>query len=391
MDDVLRQLDDKWFDDKFDAVRHTLNDIENLKNNDPDIVEHRLSELNHLKRCVDKKLSATVLNNFEGFASGTSLISDVGSDLVDMSLQCVRARSQLRTAHTNLVRAALQTLQHQRRKARILTVMSCLVDIQALIHREREITSLLEQSRFTDAVNVYRDCFEKLAQSGLNKFTCLDDLRKRFLRSGEVIVEKVRAQLRHQCVHFDIQTFRNVIQAMASLGELKFLSELLNKLMLRAIDDTSVNTILPFTSRAHSHSSTSSSASSSSASVLSSSTSSSSAAWFREVVSDIEAGRYRHSFVSLCELLCNVIISHIKMARAFQQLRDDAAGVDAPLRGIYSACARRMEDNVGLVWAACQDKLHTTLSRAQLTQTNISTIDFVRVINAAARDRKSVV
>ena len=75
---------------------------------------------------------------------------------------------------------------------------------------------------------------------------CLDDLRKRYLRSAESINTRAKEQLQLMCRKFDLLQCTNVVESLISLGETKVLTDLLRKHFPLVIDDLSITSLLPY-------------------------------------------------------------------------------------------------------------------------------------------------
>lgn len=198
---------------------------------------------------IDKKLSSQVMRNYHHFSAGLALITDISEELKASRDTCTRGRKEMETVDKALTHSILATLQKQRSMARCRVVILRLHEVYALLRKENEINSLLKRDEFIQSVSIYKSCLKKLATSGLNKFTCLDALRARFLRTGELISNEVKARLLSLAKHFNPDAFRNLIQAMVNLGDYKVLSEYLRKFIQLAVEENASEAITPFLTR----------------------------------------------------------------------------------------------------------------------------------------------
>ena len=147
-----------------------------------------------------------------------ALITEISEELKQSRNQCSNGREQLQRVDEALTHAILKTLQKQRSMTRCKVVILRLHEVYDLLRRENEINALLQRDEFIKSVSIYKKCLKKLAQSGLNKFTCLDALRARFLRTAELISNQVKGRLLSLAKRFNPDAFRNLIQAMVNLG-----------------------------------------------------------------------------------------------------------------------------------------------------------------------------
>jgi hypothetical protein len=209
----------------------------------------RLRELELVSSTIDKKLSSQVMRNYHHFVSGLQLITEIGEELKESRMRCTHGRKEMEGVDKALTHSILSTLQKQRSMARCRVVILRLHEVYALLRKENEINALLKQDEFIQSVSIYKSCLSKLATSGLNKFTCLDALRARFLRTGELISNRVKDRLLSLAKHFEADAFRNLLQALVNLGDYKVLSEYLRKYVALAIEENAVEAIMPFLMR----------------------------------------------------------------------------------------------------------------------------------------------
>lgn len=206
----------------------------------------RLRELELASSAVDARLSSQVMKNYHHFVAGLALISDIGDELRASRNMCAAGREELRTVDEALTHSILRTLQKKRAMARCNVVILRLHEVYHLLKKENEINSLLKRDEFIESVRIYKRCLQKLAQSGLNKFTCLDALRVRFLRTAELISNQVKGRLLSLAKHFEPHAFRNLIQAMVNLGDYKVLTEYLRRYAAVAVEENASEAITPF-------------------------------------------------------------------------------------------------------------------------------------------------
>lgn len=209
----------------------------------------RVRELELVASTIDKKLSSQVMRNYHHFVTGLELITDISEELKASRNLCTHGRKEIETVDKALTHSILATLQKQRSMARCRIVILRLHEVYALLRKENEINALLKRDEFIKSVSIYKSCLKKLATSGLNKFTCLDALRARFLRTGELISTKVKQRLLSLAKRFQPDAFRNLIQAMVNIGDYKVLAEYLRKFIQTAVDENASDAITPFLTR----------------------------------------------------------------------------------------------------------------------------------------------
>jgi len=245
--DVLNELDERYMLESFDPVRELLLSLP--EEDTPLNLESRADELQLVAATMDKKLTQQVSNNYPHFVSGMEMIQGVSKSLVSTRQLCVSGRAQLQTVGDQLGKAIMRTVQKQRRLARVRTVILGLMQVYSLLRAENEIHSLLGQGEFTRAVSAYKACLLQLAQSNLEKFTCLDALRARFLRTAEMIGSRVKERLLRLCQRADADATRNLLHAMVSLGDAQLLEQHLRRLLPQAAEDSAAEAVTPFLQR----------------------------------------------------------------------------------------------------------------------------------------------
>ena len=123
---------------------------------------------------------------------GLSLIGNIKDDLFETSLLCSDGRTRLSAVSRELTLSIFSTLQQSQRTARLTTVQMHLADIAQLLRKEKEIALLLKEGEFTAAVSVYQESIGRLAQSGMNKFTCLTGDHRVLTRRGWMSITEIR-------------------------------------------------------------------------------------------------------------------------------------------------------------------------------------------------------
>ena len=190
---IIDELDVRYFSEGFDPLEEILAAFpaQQTQQSD-DQLEAKLNELDVVKLCIDKRLSNQVFANYHHFVDGLSLIGNIKDDLFETSLLCSDGRTRLSAVSRELTLSIFSTLQQSQRMARLTTVQMHLADIAQLLRREKEIALLLKEGEFTAAVNVYKESLGRLAQSGMNKFTCLTGDHRVLTRRGWMSITKIR-------------------------------------------------------------------------------------------------------------------------------------------------------------------------------------------------------
>ena len=363
---VIDELDARYFEPHFDPLEEILSAMGSSWGEHDGVLEGKLNELDVVKLCIDRRLSQQVFANYNHFVDGLSLIGHIKDDLFETALLCADGRQRLSAVSKELTVSILSTLQYSQRTARLTTVQMHLADIAQLLRKEKEILLLLKEGEFTAAVNVYKECLGRLAQSGMNKFTALDELAKRFLRSAESINARAKEQLAAQCRKFNRQQCGNVVDALISLGEVQLLSELLRKHYPSVVDDVSVSSVLPYLDHARM-------ADSGDVGDIRSKR-------FKELASLLDMSRFGACYLTLTANFTDVLSSCIRMEQyldtVIEQHGDNESTQSALVQARDFLSVYRSE-----LWTQVQQSTTTLLASVQLTTQTIHPDDFLRMLH----------
>ena len=363
---VIDELDPRYFDATFDPLEEVLTGLGTNWGEHDGVLEGKLNELDVVKLCIDRRLSQQVFANYNHFVDGLSLIGHIKDDLFETSLLCSDGRARLSAVSRELTVSILSTLQYSQRTARLTTVQMHLADIALLLRKEKEILLLLKEGEFTSAVNVYKECLGRLAQSGMNKFTALDDLRKRYLRSAESINARAKEQLAAQCKKFNLQQCANVVDALISLGEVQVLSELLRKHYPVVVDEVSASSVLPYLDHQRM-------ADSGDVGDIRSKR-------FKELASLLDMSRFGACYLTLTSNFTDVLSSCIRMEQYLDTVLEQHRESESTQSGLSQARdflnVYRQE-----LWSQVQQSTTTLLSSVHLTTQTIHPDDFLRLLH----------
>ena len=364
---VIDELDQRYFDASFDPLEEILTGMGSSWGEHDGVLEGKLNELDVVKLCIDRRLSQQVFANYNHFVDGLSLIGHIKDDLFETSLLCSDGRARLSAVSRELTVSILSTLQYSQRTARLTTVQMHLADIAQLLRKEKEILLLLKEGEFTAAVTVYKECLGRLSQSGMNKFTCLDDLRARYLRSAESINARAKEQLSAQCKKFNLQQCTNVVDALISLGEVQVLSELLRKHYPQVVDEVSVSSVLPYLDHERM-------ANSGDVGDIRSKR-------FKELAALLDMSRFGACYLTVTSNFTDILSSCIRMEQyldtVIEQHNDTESTQSALIQARDFLNVYRQE-----LWAQVQQSTTTLLSSVQLTTQTIHPDDFLRLLHA---------
>ena len=364
---VIDELDPRYFDATFDPLEEILSAMGSDWGEHDGVLEGKLNELDVVKLCIDRRLSQQVFANYNHFVDGLSLIGHIKDDLFETSLLCSDGRARLSAVSRELTVSILSTLQYSQRTARLTTVQMHMADIAQLLRKEKEILLLLKEGEFTSAVNVYKECLGRLAQSGMNKFTCLDDLRKRYLRSAESINARAKEQLAAQCKKFNLQQCGNVVDALISLGEVQVLSELLRKHYPVVVDEVSTSSVLPYLDHERM-------ANSGDVGDIRSKR-------FKELASLLDMTRFGACYLTLTSNFTDILSSCIRMEQyldtVIEQHQESESTQSALTQARDFLNVYRQE-----LWSQVQQSSITLLSSVPLTTQTIHPDDFLRLLHA---------
>ncbi|GAM28105.1 hypothetical protein SAMD00019534_112810, partial [Acytostelium subglobosum LB1] len=226
-------IPDGFFDQKFDTTRYLL-DL--LPPNDADLqqfLDQHTTKFTQSMDYINSKLHNKVRKNYTEFVEGMSQIHEIGVELQKSTVMCANGRRTLGNTKNNLNRTAFSIMAKYRKRSVYQKVLSDLILIKEIVHRERLIKQYLSDGDYPNTITEYHQCRD-IAQR-CQQYSCVPELGRNLVEIYNVLNERVDKDFFNCCRTFSATTYRSVFQAYKMLNRTNLLLEKLEVYFVKPI------------------------------------------------------------------------------------------------------------------------------------------------------------
>lgn len=209
------ELDDKFYEQDFDPVRHML---ENLPVEDVDqkyfdsMVAQRLLQLDF----NTEKLSRKVMEHHEEMVKGMQLVMELEKDLKVTNIICKNGRRHLSSAIHEVSQNLLVTSNVKKKKV-LMDILPILVKIQHAMDIKLRLEGIVEEGDYAKALRMCSACMQLMDEC--SEIAAVMDMNLSIEDWLQRTLEKVDHVLLEVCQSFEADKYRMVIDAYAMIDD----------------------------------------------------------------------------------------------------------------------------------------------------------------------------
>ncbi|KAK9061580.1 hypothetical protein SSX86_018762 [Deinandra increscens subsp. villosa] len=228
---VLEELEEEFYEEEFDPVRHTL---ENLPSEESDLAYFegkaalRLLQLDK----VTENLSQQVMEHHEVMVKGMDLVGELEKDLNVANVICMNGRRHL-TSSRNEVSRDLIVNTSSKRKQTLLDILQILAALRRAKDMQLELETHVNEENFFKAFQVLSEYLQLL--DSLSDLLAIQEMS----RGVEIwlgrTLQRLDSLLLGVCQNFNETSFLTVVDAYALIGDVSGLAEKIQSFFMQEV------------------------------------------------------------------------------------------------------------------------------------------------------------
>ncbi|EEF38687.1 conserved hypothetical protein [Ricinus communis] len=228
---VAEELEEGYYEEDFDPIRHILEHIPSEENELEYFEKQAALRLAQLDR-VAERLSHQVMEHHEVMVKGMNLVRELEKDLKIANVICMNGRRHL-TSSRNEVSRDLIVNSHSKKKQALLDMLPILSDLHHAWEMQTALESLVEDGNYCKAFQVLSEYLQLL-----DSFSDLSAIQE-MSRGVEVwlgsTLQKLDSLLLGVCQEFKEENYITVVDAYALIGDISGLAEKIQSFFMQEV------------------------------------------------------------------------------------------------------------------------------------------------------------
>ncbi|XP_060169687.1 uncharacterized protein LOC132600494 isoform X2 [Lycium barbarum] len=228
---VVEELEEEFYEEEFDPVRHILEHIPSEESELAYLEDQATLRLAQLDR-ISERLSCHVMEHHEVMVKGMDLVRQLERDLKIANVICMNGRRYL-TSSRNEVSRDLIVSTNSKRKQTLLDVLPVLTELRHALDMQSTLETLVEEGRFSKAFQVLSEYLQVL--DTLSELSAAQEMS----RGVEVwlgkTLQKLDSLLLGVCQDFKEENYVTVVDAYALIGDVAGLAEKIQSFFMQEV------------------------------------------------------------------------------------------------------------------------------------------------------------
>ncbi|TKY67135.1 Syndetin protein [Spatholobus suberectus] len=228
---VVEELEDEFYEEDFDPIRHVLEHVPAEDNELTYFEKQAALRLAQLDR-VAERLSRHVMEHHEVMVKGMNLVRELEKDLRIANVICMNGRRHL-TSSMHEVSRDLIVNSYSKKKQALLDMLPTLTELRRALDMQSTLESLVEEGNYWKAFQVLSEYLQLL--DSLSELSAIQEMS----RGVEVwlgrTLQKLDALLLGVCQEFKEDGYITVIDAYALIGDTAGLAEKIQSFFMQEV------------------------------------------------------------------------------------------------------------------------------------------------------------
>ncbi|XP_019453911.1 PREDICTED: syndetin-like isoform X1 [Lupinus angustifolius] len=229
--DAVEELEDGFYEEGFDPIRHVLELVPADENELTYFEKQAALRLIQLDR-VAERLSRNVMEHHEVMVKGMNLVRELEKDLRVANVICMNGRRHL-TSSMNEVSRDLIVNSCSKKKQALMDVLLILTELRRALDMQSALESLVEEGNYCKAFQVLSEYLQIL--DSLSKLSAIQDLSCGVEVWLGRTLQKLDAVLLGVCQEFKEDGYITVIDAYALIGDTTGLAEKIQSFFMQEV------------------------------------------------------------------------------------------------------------------------------------------------------------
>ncbi|KAK6936136.1 Vacuolar protein sorting-associated protein 54, N-terminal [Dillenia turbinata] len=228
---VVEELEEVYYEEDFDPIRHILEHIPSEEDELTYFEEKATVRLAQLDK-IAERLSHHVMEHYEEMVKGMHLVKELEKDLKVANIICMNGRRHITSSMHEVSRDLIVT-SHSRKKQALLDTLPILNDLRYALDMQLALEVLVEEGNFFKAFQVLSEYLQLLdSLSGLSAIQEMSRGVEVWLGNA---LQKLDLLLLTVCQEFKEEDYLNVIDAYALIGDTSGLAEKIQSYFMQEV------------------------------------------------------------------------------------------------------------------------------------------------------------
>ncbi|CAL1366985.1 unnamed protein product [Linum trigynum] len=230
-DQVVEELEEDFYEESFDPIRHTLKMIPSEEIEVTYFEKQAALRLTQLDR-VAEHLSHHVMEHHEVMVKGMNLVRELEKDIKIANIICMNGRRNLTSSMTEVSRDLVVNTNSKKKQA-LLDMLPILNELRHAVDMQSALESLVEEGNYCKAFQVLSEYLQLL--DSLSELSAAQEMS----RAVEVwlgrTLQKLDALLLGVCQDFKEESYIIVVDAYALIGDVSGLAEKVQSFFMQEV------------------------------------------------------------------------------------------------------------------------------------------------------------
>ncbi|PSR89909.1 Syndetin like [Actinidia chinensis var. chinensis] len=228
---VVEELEDEFYEEDFDPVRHVLENIPSEENDVAYFEEKATLRLAQLDMTAER-LSRHVMEHHEEMVKGMHLVRELEKDLKIANVICMNGRRHLTSSRNEVSRDLIVTTSSKKKQV-LLDMIPVLTELRHALDMQVMLENLVEEGNFFKAFQVLSEYLQIL--DSLSELSVIQEMS----RGVEVwlgkTLQNLDSLLLGVCQDFKEEGYLTVVDAYALIGDVSGLAEKIQSFFMQEI------------------------------------------------------------------------------------------------------------------------------------------------------------
>ncbi|KAL3530480.1 hypothetical protein ACH5RR_009802, partial [Cinchona calisaya] len=228
---VVEELEEEFYQEEFDPVRHVLEHIPSEETELAYFEEKAALRLAQLDK-ISERLSRHVMEHHEEMVKGMNLVRELEKDLKVANVICMNGRRHLISSRNEVSRDLIVTKCSKKKQA-LLDMLPIVTELRHALDMQVALETLVEEGNFSKAFQVLSEYLQLL--DSLSELSVVQEMS----RGVEVwlgkTLQKLDSLLLGVCQDFKEDAYITVLDAYALIGDVAGLAEKIQSFFMQEV------------------------------------------------------------------------------------------------------------------------------------------------------------
>ncbi|PON71203.1 Vacuolar protein sorting-associated protein 54, N-terminal [Trema orientale] len=228
---VVAELEEDFYEEEFDPIRHILENIPPEENELEYFEKQATLRLAQLDK-VAERLSRQVMEHHEVMVKGMNLVREVEKDLKVANVICMNGRRHLNSS-VNEVSRDLIVNSHSKKKQALLDIVPVLTELRHALDMQAALESLAEEGNYWKAFQVLSEYLQLL--DSFSELSAVQEMSRGVESWLGRTLQKLDSLLLGVCQEFKEEGYITVVDAYALIGDISGLAEKIQSFFMQEV------------------------------------------------------------------------------------------------------------------------------------------------------------